>query len=285
MILIFNLSLLFVFIFIAAYGRFRYQNRIQEASLKENRYITTEWHLLQIMKNQAEEELESKNQEIQRLRDQYEKLKKEAFGESALREIEERIHTAEAERDKILDQMTLDIPIDISADIQDEIDTAPLIVRRLSLSDNFNRQELIELRRKEKADQVVIDQLKDQVGFLVADRNSLEDTLTADRSRFERDLSLVNSRNSALVSEFEGLKESVREESAALDGQDIIDIRYLTRYELVGVILNLPEIREQYPELNQDLSDFIEKIRSIERSKGAQNAYEKVLDRLESNSP
>lgn len=282
MILVYNIILLAAGTSITYAGLRVYQNRIQDASLRENRYITTEWHLLQIMKSQAEEELESKNREIKHLREQYETLKRQAFGSEALREIEERIRTAEQERDNILDQMTLDIPLESAeAAVASGEEATPVLVRRLSLSDNFNRQELIALKKSEQEARIENEQLRDQISILVADNITLEEILKADTSRFEREVYLKNREQAALTAELSGLRELVENRYTALEGSDVMDIKLLTRYELVGVILSLPEIREQYPSLGTDLSEYVETVRGIEHSKGAQEAYGEVLGVME----
>ena len=61
------LLLLLAFVAILA-ARHLYNERIHALSLKENRFITTEWYLLQTLVNQTEQELREKDREIEALR-------------------------------------------------------------------------------------------------------------------------------------------------------------------------------------------------------------------------
>lgn len=79
-----------------------YQKTIQDVTLTSNRFLTTEWHLLQELKVKTDRQLRDKDIEISRLRAEYLDLKKREFPPDALYEIETKLRKAEEERAVIL---------------------------------------------------------------------------------------------------------------------------------------------------------------------------------------
>lgn len=51
-----------------------FNNRMRSISLDENRFVMTEWHLLQTIKSQTEAQLREKDQEIANLQRRYEQI-------------------------------------------------------------------------------------------------------------------------------------------------------------------------------------------------------------------
>lgn len=79
-----------------------YQKTIHDVTLTSNRFLTTEWHLLQELKAKTDRQLRDKDIEISRLRAEYLDLKKREFPPDALYEIETKLRKAEEERAIIL---------------------------------------------------------------------------------------------------------------------------------------------------------------------------------------
>ena len=79
-----------------------YQRKIQTVTLTDNRFLTTEWHLLQELKANTDRQLQEKDQEIARLHEEYDRLKKMEQSPARLLELETELHKAETERAAIL---------------------------------------------------------------------------------------------------------------------------------------------------------------------------------------
>ena len=75
---------------------------IETTTLDDNRFLTTEWHLLQELKAQTDEMLREKDHEISRLRAQYRESKDRALSPGLLEELEAELKRAEEERAAIL---------------------------------------------------------------------------------------------------------------------------------------------------------------------------------------
>lgn len=79
-----------------------HQRDIGLATLDDNRFITTEWHLLQELKAQTDQLLRDKDSEIARLRANYHDSLSQDLSPSVLHEIETELKRAEEERAAIL---------------------------------------------------------------------------------------------------------------------------------------------------------------------------------------
>src|SRR6056297_67440 len=68
-----------------------YEARIKAVSMQENRFLTTEWHLLQELKVQTDQQLLEKDQEIAKLRQQYLKLAQSNASSTELQQLKEKL--------------------------------------------------------------------------------------------------------------------------------------------------------------------------------------------------
>ncbi|MDC7231667.1 MAG: hypothetical protein PQJ58_00420 [Spirochaetales bacterium] len=275
-ILFYNLIIISLAAVITVWGRYAYQNKIEDAALRENRFITTEWHLLQIIKNQAEEELEKKNQEIRRLQAQYELLKARRLGPDSLREIEDKIKTIEDERDTILEQMTLSLSDDRAVDTGAGI-TLPLLTAGLSVSDNLQREELKTLQDYKLAAEREIEVLNEALRNLESEKQTLE--FTSDMNQQELQEQIL-SREKALLELDSGI-DDVRQYLIQNLNPDntgkTMDITSLYKFELINIILDLPQIRNEYPGLKEELQLYIDKVSAIEKLSAQQDLYAELL--------
>jgi len=79
-----------------------YRNRVRTDTLRDSKFLTTEWHLMRELKERTDQELRDKDQEIAELRRRYVGLKDSGSPSELLAAIEDEMRKAEAEREAIL---------------------------------------------------------------------------------------------------------------------------------------------------------------------------------------
>jgi len=79
-----------------------FRRQAEIATLKDNRFLTTEWRLMRELKERTDQELRDKDREIDALRQQYLRLKGSGSSAALLADIEAAMARAESERAAIL---------------------------------------------------------------------------------------------------------------------------------------------------------------------------------------
>lgn len=81
---------------------YRHRHGIEKETLNDNRFLTTEWHLLQELKEQTDKMLREKDGEIALLRAKYHESRTQNISPSELLKLEAELRRAENERAEIL---------------------------------------------------------------------------------------------------------------------------------------------------------------------------------------
>ena len=189
-----------------------FQKEINSVSLRESRFLTIEWNLLQEYKQQVDNMLHSKDREIAELKERYQQLESEGYSKEFLQEIDTLLNQLEAERENILaarisgpvDTQTVQElqsktevpPASTSIQLpQSEVKTLDLLSERIEALEkevNFLQEELEKketLLQKEQAYTVELEQrltgiseLENQINLLKTEKESLSALLAASSS-------------------------------------------------------------------------------------------------------
>jgi 5-bromo-4-chloroindolyl phosphate hydrolysis protein len=78
------------------------EEQLKAVTLRENRFLTSEWQLLKTLKARTDQQLQEKEEEIIALRKQYAELKRNGQSGEQLQELEKLLKSAETEREEII---------------------------------------------------------------------------------------------------------------------------------------------------------------------------------------
>jgi hypothetical protein len=211
---------------------------------KENRFLTTEWYLLQQLRAQTDAELTRKNQEIESLKQLYEQLKAQNNSATDLDKVEAQLKAAESTREEMLTQSVKSgLHPSLSAVMPSE-SSGPTAGAELRQSQAILvlQQQVDELRaRAETAEAAVVD-LKRQ---------------SPSRS------SLPTSR--AL--------EALESGKAALGSAPAATVAELKTKALIRAILSSSDVKKQYPELLGSFDSYLDSFGNREYARGRVAGY------------
>lgn len=100
-LIIANLALVAGTVILLWIAMYFYQRQIKAEIVSDNRFLTTEWQLLQELKTQTDRQLREKDLEITELRVLYRKLSLQNNAQEQLLELENHLKRAEAERESL----------------------------------------------------------------------------------------------------------------------------------------------------------------------------------------
>lgn len=301
-LLLSNIFIILTTVLVLGAALYRYQGKIQNITLSENRFLTTEWHLLQELKAQTDSLLQEKDLEIARLRSQYRSFSKEELSGERLKKIEEELRIAEAERAAILSAR-----LSVMASGSDKN------------TDLSSPRELVEAAAKSampEAENALLPAADDQnatrdttetaplLNELLAERiQSLEAQNSALRIRAEQAEARLEQSNqlqdtqghTAAASGTTGtstaeaklvlaLYHILEEELALVDSETKPDLASIRTRALLRALVSSPAIRAEYPDLLQAMDESFEDFGKQEWLRGQKDAYlfiQKSLQTLE----
>ena len=255
---------------------FLYQKKIQNVTLAENRFLTTEWHLLQELKAQTDQQLRDKDLEISRLRSEYRKLKQEERTPDRMLELEAELKKAEAERAAILSSRLSAIvtppPVTPSA-------ITPSVATGLSLRDpDTQRTSVAALDTAAPAKPVteLLGQRIQELEIQVAAQKLRTETAEKKLKDYIQDTE--RRRNAATSAD--SMIELLEQKKKELEQEPPPKIEDIKTRSLLRAIVSSPAIRQEYPDLLESLDRYFEVYGRQEWITGKKDAYQFTIDSL-----
>jgi len=235
-----------------------YQTRIQTISLRESRFIKTEWQLLQDLKAQTDRELLQKDQEIADLNRNYLSMVRNSGNEAQIENIQSMLQQARAQRETILarrESLSSAKPAQQEGwlkTLPPSGGNGPVVTRLLQSRVTLLEGQLSESRR----------QTQELAGEVVA--------LNAQNEEAQRSYQ-------ALVAQFGAAAQTLQDGVAKARRKNTDpqppSIEELNTRVLVRAIVGSPEVRVKYPDLLKSLDDYLRDYALQERAAGRQEAY------------
>lgn len=265
----------------------QYQERIREATLAENRFLTTEWQLLQEMKRETDQRLAEKDREIAALRREYERMRRGDQSQSDLSEIEARLRQAREERDRILSRL-MEGPLDLSPPADQDARGEESVTAGQE-SPTGSEPPLWSTLSSATAGRSVIDDivqrriaaLNDELEALQREqertRREYEAVLEQTVRRSEDSAERLNRAREAAAAAREELERRRREiEAGGHPSVDDLNTRALLR-----ALVTVPAIRAEYPNLLESLDRYFEVYGLQKRLEGRREAYAEAEEVVE----
>ena len=258
----------------------REQQRV--TAVEESRFITMEWNLLQELKAQTDQQLMDKDREITALRRRYAALQRAGASAAERQQLERELEQAAAERERIMARRFDLVPAapEPVTDAAGETDTPtaqPAIITPSPLT------EVLEDRTTTLREEI---EARDAtIGVLEDDLTELRATYTDTISRYERELAELQHGVAATTDrtapptisydEIRLLTEETIRASISRDGPDPeqTTLELLNTRTLLRAIVNTPEVREEHPELGQELDRYLATIQARSERQGRNDAF------------
>lgn len=221
-----------------------YRNRVQSVTLRESRFVRTEWHLLADLKAQTDQELLEKDQEIADLNQRYLSLLHHSGNQAALQQVESMIQQAKAQRAAIVARRD-------AADAGNSSDPKAWVDKLLPSANASGVSQLL---------------LQSQVA-------ALEAQLSKSREQTQTLAAEVRRLSSAQVT----LKRELALEEQKAAKSPPASIEELDTRALVRAIIGSPQIRSVYPDLLSSLDTYLTEYALQERAKGQEEAYASAM--------
>lgn len=231
-----------------------YRNRVQSITLRESRFVRTEWHLLADLKAQTDQELLEKDQEIADLNQRYASLLRHSGSQGQLQQIQTMLRQAKAQRQAILTRRN-------AAEATNPSDERSWIAKLLPSANASAVSQLV---------------LQSRVAALEA---QLSKSRAQDKA-LAAELKRLNNGQAALQ---QAIAQN-RRETVSSPGPSIAE---LDTRALVSAIIGSPQVRSVYPDLLASLDGYLATYALQERAKGRQRAYasvEALLARIDGES-
>lgn len=270
---------LFTVAFIAVASS-RYRKQVDEITLGESRYLTTEWRLLQELKAQTDELLRNKEIEIAELTERYKKLAQGNAPAWELWQFEARLRQARAEREAILDRQ------------KKETDEQDIAERTISVENMPNRsQSVLTVLYKKRIKALELENREAQRHILALERelSSLglkQEDVTLIYMKTVSDKSAEIRQLSDALKAFDAALgvaiEEMRRKSGDAQGDIKPGAEEITTLALIRAIATSPSVRARYPELLASLDRYFELYAEKARTEGEQKAYADAAETVES---
>jgi hypothetical protein len=255
-----------------------YREKGAEISLRESRFVTTEWSLMQTLKANTDRQLMDKEQEILALRRRYLQLVQNPESSQGLSILRSQLQKAEEERRDIL-SLSLKVPASPTAS-EEENPPSPAEPAAIQQSTPAGSASTIFQSRI----MVLESQLADERALSLALSTAL-DTISKDRDLAIRTFRAeLDTRNAAIERLSTAGKSAL--ETLSAGSQDIAVQRQalgldLNTKVLLRAIASSPEIRAYYPDLLDSLDHYLEQLALMERLRGQAETYAAVTKALE----
>lgn len=252
--------LLFTLVFILIANSY-YKNIIEDITLNENRFITTEWRLLQELRSQTDQKLLEKEQEIAELNRRYLKLIQGNAPSWELEKINTRLNKAKKERKEILSRQR--------AEIVDQSKTQKTWFKGLIPPDSepalisFYKTRIKILKSKlEEAQNNII---------------KTENIFPIKNGEYEK----LRQEYSEFLKEFKSIKEDINNKISNINNAAPPSIENINTRSLVRALLNSQATRAQYPDLLNSFDNYFENFGIQKQIVGQRDAYKDIIKTLD----
>lgn len=255
-----------------------YDRRSTDVTVGTNRYLTMEWHFLQQLKAQTDQQLSEKDREINALWKSYNNLKMQDGSSGLLTRLETELQAALKERDDILAAK-----LTISTDDRPTASTP--VLSRTAVEPTNVATGVLEKRIAVLEAQ--LDQSRQRTAEAEAELARLRaDTLAA---RAVRETPRVSDSESATrTAQMQSLLSLLDLKRAALGGQPAMSFADIKTRSLVRAIVSSSAVSATYPDLLQSLDHYFEVYGQQERLRGQLDAYAAIMESvkaMESSQP
>jgi hypothetical protein len=255
-----------------------YREKGSEVSLRESRFVTTEWNLMQTLKVNTDRQLMGKEQEILALRKRYLQLVQNPESTQGLAELRSQLHRAEEERRDIL-SLRLEIPATPSTGEEvSQSSPAP------STTDRGTTPSSAASAIFQSRIMVLESQLADEKALTLAISDTLA-SVSRERDQaartFRNELALRDAAMARLSVAGKSALETLKADSRTLALQRQALGLDLNTKVLLRAIVSSPEIRGRYPDLLASLDRYFEQFALMENLRGRAEAYAAVNKALE----
>ncbi len=276
-----NLTLVLVSVGILFTSNYFYKTNIEANTVSENRFITMEWHLLQNLKTETDDQLSEKDREIAELKQKYKDSKLQNVSKELLAEMNAKLKKAEMERAAILTRNFASkiTPEPLSSIRSNEnktiasafaTETTDLFSKRIEALE-IQLQESLQNNQKMEAElarQIQINSLNHIIPTETSNKDIVDTSSTSKKAVYREILNILN------ILDQQKLDETTQ--------PPLEDIK--TR-ALLRAIVRSPDIRSSYPTLSESLDRYFEFFAYQEQLKGKKNAYDEMIKALNKNLP
>lgn len=269
-----------------------YQRAVRGVFLTSNRFLTTEWHLLQELKSRTDRQLRDKDIEIARLRAEYLDLKKRDYSADVLGEIERKLRKAEDERAVILsfklsttspatvtDPRSVaslpDVPADSSgvpasgAELQA---VAPGAVDRTMTEISESMNELLLRKIKTLEAEVAVHRLRAEMAEQKA-ATIANEAVPAPESLSSIPVPVPAHGRESSDEKIRMILDVLERKNAEISQEPPPKIEDIKTRSLLRAIVSSPEISKEYPGLLEDLDRYFSVYGRQEWLTGQKDAY------------
>lgn len=280
----------FLFIITAGFLLFAvsyYQDKINTVSMKESRFLTTEWHILQAIKAETDRQLKEKDQEIAALRRQYRDLVQKNADPRRLHELENQMQEAIKKREEIVAQgfevnqediISTNAGTDIESEASEEVKLksveTQMAIRPSSALTELLKQEVKTLEEKLTASRSKNKTLEEELSEV---RVNDVRTMVENRRRIDELANRLRQSEEAMKVAIEEMRR-MEQDSQMAKSPPIEDLN--TR-ALLQAIVNSPQIRTIYPDLGESVDRYLDTYALYHRMKGRKEASAEALEALE----
>jgi hypothetical protein len=227
---------------------------------KENRFLTTEWYLLQQLRAQTDAELTQKNQEIENLRRLYEQLKAENNASNDLDRVEAELKAAESTREAMLTKsVTTGLHPSLSAVMPEAAVPVP----------PAPSAQAADLRQ-------AIEQLQEQLNGQRARAEAAEAAVV----ELKRQQSAPTSRSGSLSKVVEALDNA----KSLLGTSAPATVAELKTKALIRAILSSSDVKRQYPDLLAAFDGYLDSFGTREYSRGRITGFNEAAQTVRDQS-
>ena len=241
-----------------------YEDRIQAVTLDENRYLTTEWQLLEELKAQTDEQLAEKEREIAELQRKYNELRQQNASDQELKAVQNQIAQAKDEKELILSQRI------------DQSSTAGSI-SPAAINPSINsllEQKVKKLEHELEQSRQKIEQLRNNIEGLNSEHRKTVQQLRTENRTLSNELTQENETQS------EVLEELIRR-LKMLDRVQTPDMEDINTRVLLKAIVSSPTVRSEYPQLQTKLDRYFQILSNQHLLEGRQAAYREAIELIE----
>lgn len=245
--------------------------RLSSISLAENRFITTEWRLLQALKADTDRLLMEKDRQISDLRRRYYVLVQDPGAVSSLLEVESQLRQAEEERGAILSQRMDALAKPAEAPASSAVAATRAVAATYASEALRARVVTLETQLAEQ---------KSLVAALNARLSALDRASRQAAAEYAEALGVRNASLSALSARLAALEraadaaaDGLRKRIGGLEALEGLTVEELATKALVRALISSPNVRAQYPGLLDAFDRYLVSYGLIERRAGRDEAY------------
>lgn len=274
-----------------------YKTKIKSVTLNENRFLTTEWHLLQELKVQTDKQLREKDSEIAELQERYRVLKTQNPSSSLLTDVQTALKEAISQRDTLLSTKLVSVPETV---IANQVASASQSIRKTETDSTVSGDTATSMDTPSPLTGIFALRIKELEGQLVESHKALEASKLASAEQTSSvpkpapisvslpptdlkttqtpvDAKMIAAASTEATRKVIGILESKRKDLEKEPAPLIEDIK--TR-SLLRAIVSTAAVKKEYPTLLESLDRYFEVFKNQARVDGLKDAYNSAIDAL-----